>query len=190
VQGETRMLRRLKGSWLVLAGWLGGACLGGQTGEPTSGHCSEADAPWQVSVNGVSPEQLALAYRGEHRVKLHWSKDPVGITNAVTLTLDSREQSGTVACNDWLAVPVTFSLNADDGTIIEAGQGSLSAARGMLQPAWLSGRGQTFLIVGTFSQEAGDVIVSGTLGPLVDATSAVAADFSSDSDEFAGAGGT
>ncbi|HYP75102.1 MAG TPA: hypothetical protein VER12_04070 [Polyangiaceae bacterium] len=183
------MLRRRKGYWLVLAGWLGGACLGGQTGEPTSGHCSEADAPWQVSVNGVSPEQLALAYRGEHRVKLHWSKDPVGITDAVTLTLAPREQSGTIVCNNLLSVPVTFSLQADDGTVIEAGQGSLSAARGMLQPAWLSGRGRTFLIVGTFSQAAGDVIVSGTLGPLVDATSADAAEFSSDRNEFAGSGG-
>jgi len=190
VQGETRMVRRVKSSWVVVAGWLVGACLGGQTGEPTSADCTTSAAPWRVSVNGVSPEQLALAYAGGHRAKLHWSKDPLAITEAVTLTLDFGEQSGTIDdCNDLLSVSVNFSLQADDGTIIEAGQGSLSAARGLLQPARFSGSGQQFLIGGNFSQAAGEVIVSGTLEPSVDAATANSADFSSDSDGFAGAGG-
>jgi len=180
---------RLKSSWLVLAGWLAGACIfGGQTGEATSEDCSRSAAPWRVSVNGVSPEQLALAYQGEQRVKLHWSKHPVAIAEPVTLTLESREQSGMIVCL-LLSVPVTFSLRADDGTIIDAGQGSLTAGLGTLQSASLSGRGQHFLIGGYFSQPAGKVIVSGTLGPLVDAATPVFADFSSDSSEFAGAGG-
>jgi len=77
-----------------------------------------------------------------HRIKLRWSNDPVAITEAVTLTLDSREQSGTLVCSS-LSVPVTFSLQADDGAIIEAGQGSLTAAKGKLQPARLSGSGHS-----------------------------------------------
>jgi hypothetical protein len=165
------------------------ACLGGQTGEPASGDCPKQAAPWQVAINGVSAEQLARAYQGAHRVKLHWSKDPAAVTEPATLMLDSREQSGTIACNDSLSVPVTFSLEADDGSIIETGQGSLTAARGVLQPAWLSGRGQHFLIAAGFSQATDKVIVSGTLGPLVDAITPVVADFSSDSSGLAGAGG-
>jgi len=182
------MVWRLKNSWLVLASFLLGACLGGQTGEPASEDCGTA-APWRQSFDGVSPEQLALAYQGEHRVKLHWSKDPLAITEAATLTLSSREQSGTNACNVWLSVPVTFSLQADNGTIIEAGQGSLMADQGTLQPATLSGSGQHFRIVASFRQDAGTLIVSGTLEPRDAAATADSADFSSDSGGLAGAGG-
>jgi len=185
------MVRRLKSSWGVLAGWLVGACLGGQTGEPASADCSSSSAaPWRVSVNGVSPEQLALAYQGEHRVELHWSQDPVTVAEPVTLTLAYQEQRATIDdCYGPLSVAVNFSLLADDGTIIESGQGSLSAARGMLQPAKLLGSGQHFLIVGNFSQATGKVFVNGTLEPRADAATGDSADFSSDSDEFAGAGG-
>ncbi|HYQ30635.1 MAG TPA: hypothetical protein VER04_25565 [Polyangiaceae bacterium] len=185
------MLRRIKSSWLVLAGWLVSACLfGGQTGEPASLDCTTSAAPWRVSVNGVSPEQLALAYQGQHRVKLHWSKDPIAIAEAVTLTLDYREQSGTIdSCSGPLRMSVDFSLQANDGTLIDSGQGSLSAARGTLHPAAFSGSGQHFRIVGNFSQEAGALIVRGTLEPRVDAATGDSADFSSDSNGLAGAGG-
>ena len=186
------MVRRFKSSWLVLAGWLVGACLfGGQTGEPTSESCGRSQTPWRQSVNGVSPEQLALAYQGEHSAKLHWSKDPVSVAEPVTLTLDSRKQIGIVDnCNGGqLSVSVNFSLKADDGALIESGQGTLSAAPGMLQPATFSGSGQRFLVVGHFSLSAGKLIVSGTLEPRVDAGTGGSADFSSAADGFAGAGG-
>ena len=180
---------RRNSSWLVLAGWLVGACIGGQTGE-TSGPpepCSGA-LEWRLSVDGVSPEQLALAYQGEHRVQLHWSQGPVTASEAVTLTLDYRKQSGKLdSCSGLLSVTVDFSLRADDGTIIEAGQGTLSAERGLLTPATFAASGQHFRVVGYFSQEAGDVIVNGTLEPRAGAGDS--ADFSSDSGGLAGAGG-
>ncbi|HEY3254029.1 MAG TPA: hypothetical protein VGJ91_08785 [Polyangiaceae bacterium] len=186
------MVWRLKSSSvLLLAGWLVGACLGGQTGEPESDQvtCTHA-AAWDQSVDGVSSAQLAFAYQGEHRVQLHWSNDPVTVSEPVTLTLGYREQSGTVnRCNGQLSVSVNFSLRADDGTIIESGQGSLSAAVGMLQPATLSGSGQQFLIAANLGQNAGEVLVSGTLKPRADAATADSADFSNNADGVAGAGG-
>jgi hypothetical protein len=183
------MVRLLKWSGVVLAGWLVGACLGGQTGEPVSLDCNSSAATWRQSVDGVSPERLALAYQGEHRAKLHWSKDAASVTQPVTLTIDSREQSGTIGCIGQLSVPATFSLHAKDGTVIEAGEGSLSAPRGKLQPAALTGSGQHFRIVGNLSEEAGEVTVSGTLEPRPDAATEGSADFSSEFSGVAGAGG-
>jgi len=184
------MVRRLKGFLLVLACCPIGACLGGQTGEPTSGDCTTSAVRWQQAIDGVSPEQLALAYQGEHRVNLHWSKDPAAITQSVTLTLNYPQQSATTNdCHGPLSVSVNFSLQADDGTLIESANGSLSAERGTLQPATLSGSGQHFRIAAKFSQAASKVLVSGTLGPLANAMAPVSANFSSDSEGFAGAGG-
>jgi len=185
------MVRRHKSSWLVLTGWLVSACFGGQTGEPASldVRCTTVVAPWRLAVNGVSPEQLALTYQGEHRAKLHWAKNPDTVTEPVTLTLEYREQSGTFeTCFGPLSVSVNFSLRADDGTLIDSGQGSLSAARGVLDRATYAGRGQHFLITGNFSQATGKVRVSGTLEPTQPAT-ADSAKFSSDSDELGDAGG-
>ena len=183
---------RLKSPWLVLAGWLAGACIfGGQTGEATSDTvpCRVAVA-WHLSVDGVSPEQLALAYQGEQRVQLHWSQSPVTVAEPVTLTLGYREQRATRdACSGLLSVAVDFSLRADDGTIIDAGQGTLSTERGLLTPATFAASGQHFRVVGHFNQDAGKVIVSGTLEPHADPATADSADFSSDATGFAGAGG-
>jgi len=183
------MVRRRQSSWLVFTGWLVGACLGGQTGEPTSLTCTNRAAPWRQSVDGVSPEQLALAYEGVHRVKLHWAKTPDTVTEPATLTLHYREQSGTAQdCGGALSVAVDFSLRADDGTLIDSGQGLLRAARGVLDRATYSGSGQHFVITGSLSDAMGKVMVSGTLEPRKPAT-ADTADFSSDSDELGDTGG-
>jgi len=174
------MVRRHKSSWMVLAGCLVGACLGGQTGEPMAGEviCTFRTA-WQESVDGVSPEQLALTYQGEHRAKLHWEKNPDTVTEPVTLTLDYREQSGTTdLCNGGLSLSVNFSLRADDGTLIDSGQGSLSAARGEIEHATYSGLGQHFWISGSLSAAMGKVMLSGRLEPRKP-TTADFADFSS-----------
>src|SRR3954468_18341530 len=144
------MLRRQSARVLVLASWLVSACLGGQSGEPASDTCPSNAVPWQQSVDGVSPEQLAVTYQGEHPAKLHWSKNAGAVTEPVTLTLDYRSQSGR-SCNGQLSVSVDFSLRANDGTIIDSGQGSLSVASGGLERALYSGRGQHFRVVGTFS---------------------------------------
>lgn len=180
------MVRRHKSSWLVLAGWLVSACIGGQSGEPTSDTCTLEAVAWQQSVDGVSPEQLALAYQGEHPAKLHWSKNPAAITEPVTLTLDHREQSG-ASCGALLSVATDFSLRANDGTIIDSGQGSLSVFYGVLERASYSSRGQHFRIVGIFSGAMGEVTVSGALEPLEPAA-ADSADFSSDSAADSGGG--
>jgi len=188
VQSETRMVRRHQRSWAVFAGWLVGACLGGQTGEPTSLTCSSRAAPWRQAVDGVSPEQLALTYEGEHRAKLHWAKNPGTVAEPATLTLDYREQSGTTDdCSGALGVAVDFSFRADNGTLIDAGQGLLRASRGVLDRATYSGSGQHFLITGSLSEAMGKVLVGGTLEPRESAT-ADTADFSNDS-EIGGTGG-
>ena len=180
------MVRRQKCSWVILVGWLVGGCFGGQTGEPLSGECIPRTVPWRESVNGVSPEQLAVTFQGEHLAKLHWSKNPGAVSEPVTLTLTPREQSGTTnTCSAPLSVAVSASLRANDGTLIDSGQGSLSAARGVLEHATYSGRGQHFRIVANFSAAMGEVMVSGRLEPLEPAT-ADSADFSSDSDGDAG----
>lgn len=176
------MVRRHQSSWVVFAGWLVGACLGGQTGEPASLTCTSRAAPWRQSVDGVSPERLALTYEGEQRVKLHWAKTPDTVTEPATLTLDYREQSGTTHdCGGALSVAVDFSFRADDGTVIDSGQGLLRAARGVVDRATYSGSGQHFLITGSLSEAMSKVTVSGTLEPREPAT-ADTADFSSDSD--------
>lgn|GEM_PF-1797511 len=183
------MVARHPSTWLVFAGWLVGACLGGQTGEPASLTCTNRAAPWGQSVYGVSPEQLALTYEGEHRVKLHWAKTPDTLTERATLTLDHREQSGTTDdCSGALSVAVDFSFRADDGTLIDFGQGVLRAPRGVLDRATYSGSGQHFAITGSLSDEMGKVMVSGTLEPRNPAT-ADTTDFSSDSAETGGTGG-
>jgi hypothetical protein len=179
------MVRRHRIFWVVLAGWLVGACIGGQTGEPTSDDCTNS-VRWQQSLEGVSPEQLALTYRGEHPAKLHWSKNPEGVSEPVTLTLSYPEQSGAIEnCFRALSVAVNFSLRAKDGALIDSGQGSLSAARGVLEHADYSGRGQHFRIVGNFNAAMGEVTVSGVIEPGDPAT-ADSADFSSYSDNDAG----
>jgi len=151
--------------------------------------CSSRAAPWRQSVDGVSPEQLALTYEGEHPAKLHWAKNPSTVAEPATLTLDDREQIGTTDnCSGALSVAVDFSFRADDGTLIDSGHGLLRAARGVLDRATYSGSGQHFLISGSLSEAMGKVLISGTLEPREPAT-ADTADFSSDSDELGDAGG-
>ena len=163
----------------LLGAWLLGACLGGQTGEPTSDHvdCVEG-VPARETVQGVSPEQLALAYQGEHHAELQWASDPTTVTQQIALTITPTDKSGVKdACWYELRVPVHFSLVSADGSVMETGEGVLSAALGTLGPARFTARGQRFDVYAEFTQVSGALVVSGTLTPVAGNTNDTSGSF-------------
>jgi hypothetical protein len=162
-------------SWALLLAALTASCLGGQTGQPTAGHCQSkaqaADAEW----GGLTVEQLARAFAGTHTAPLYWIEEPIGSTTHTPvafddmLTLRVRYEGAPgelVDCDSRLEVPVALELATSNSELTDQGAAVLVFGDTQ-QPlrAFISFGGSVVAVSGTVSETAAGEPPEGTLQP-------------------------
>ncbi len=157
-------------------------CSGGQTGQPTSGHCVRAvriDEP----VEGISAQALLDSCSGEHTATLHWSSgSPIPMDQEITITITiapAQLENKADSCARMLLVPIDVNVASSDGQLVEHGIAQLAATFGALQPATFSFVGERYSVSATLRGAPGNVNISGSLESLPDAGVDGSATFSS-----------
>lgn len=129
---------------VVLAAALATACLGGQTGQPTSGSgsCEPASLAPTAAWGGTTVLAAAQAFEGTYRAGLQWRVEarastvqtPVELPDSVQLTINYDNVKVGRSCADELNVPVSVTLTTSDSGLAESGSGTLTiwpAAQGL-----------------------------------------------------------
>jgi hypothetical protein len=126
-----------RGAVGVLLATLVSACLGGQTGQPSSLDCggtlSASDA-W----NGTTVQLAAQSFEGTYNAGLQWqveprsatSHTPVDFQDSVQLVIAYQGARGSRDCSDQLSVPVSLTLTTSESGIIETSAATLIIERG------------------------------------------------------------
>jgi len=122
-----------RGATLVLAAALATACLGGQTGQPSSITCGAPAAAATDAWSGTTVQAAARAFEGTQGASLRWYDEPrsvaaptpVEFVDSVQLTISYDGDSGSVGCSNVLSVPVSVQVTTSDSGVAEAGSGTL-----------------------------------------------------------------
>jgi hypothetical protein len=126
-----------RGAVGLLAAALATACLGGQTGQPSSLECDpqvlEAGAAW----NGSTVRRAAQAFEGPYSAGLQWREEPrasttqtpVDFPDSVQLTITYSDAKVTRTCSDQLIVAVSVALTSSASSLAESGMGTLTISR-------------------------------------------------------------
>jgi len=119
--------------WAVLAG----ACLGGQTGQPTSLDCGASGLSPTATWSGTTVATAARAFEGTYRAGLLWQVEPRAATSHTPVELsDSAELviaygggKATRNCDDQLLVPVSVTLTTSASGVSDSGPATLTITR-------------------------------------------------------------
>jgi hypothetical protein len=126
-----------RGAIGVLSAALATACLGGQTGEPTSGGCPgtqvSSSAAWGKTTVGAAAE----AFAGTYEAPLLWHEEPRSASTQPPLDFEDRLQltiayddaSAIRDCASGLHVPVTVTLTSSESGIAESGDAWIELSR-------------------------------------------------------------
>ena len=125
-----------RGAVVGLAAALATACLGGQTGQPSSATCDaqvlEAGAAW----NDTTVRGAARAFEGSYSAGLEWWEEarsstmqtPVEFSDSAQLTITYSDAKVTRDCRNQLIVAVAVTLTSNSSSLAESGQGTLTIA--------------------------------------------------------------
>jgi hypothetical protein len=120
-------------SW-VLSAALTTACLGGQTGQPTSLDCERSEQPADATWRELTAEQLGRAFEGSHVAPLYWVREVLGAPTATPIELDDTLSLGVrydgepgvlSSCDTLFEVPVTIELSTSASGLVDQGRGVL-----------------------------------------------------------------
>jgi hypothetical protein len=119
---------------VVLAAALATACLGGQTGQPTSGSCDSESLQPGAAWGGTTVQGAAQSFEGTYTASLQWQAEPryaathtpVELSDSVQLTINYDGAAGSNSCVGQLSVPVSVTLTSSDSGLAESGNGSLT----------------------------------------------------------------
>jgi hypothetical protein len=158
--------------WALIFAALTASCLGGQTGQPTSGHCQSETLDADTEFEGFTAEQLGHAFEGTHTAPLHWMKEPAGSASPLafddTLTLRLRYEGapGVLDCSSLFEVPVTLELSTSNSELTDQGATALVFSDTQ-QPlrAFISFGGSVVAVSGTVAEIAVGEPPEGTLQP-------------------------
>jgi hypothetical protein len=121
----------------VLVAALASACLGGQTGEPTSLRCGSAELSPRATWSKTTVEAAARTFAGTYAAGLQWQAESRGATAHSAVEFEDGAQlivsyGGDDAhhdCFDQLSVPVTVTLTTTPSGILDTGVGELTIVR-------------------------------------------------------------
>ncbi|HKY38712.1 MAG TPA: hypothetical protein VJN18_22370 [Polyangiaceae bacterium] len=128
-----------RGAIGVLSAALAAACLGGQTGQPSSASCGSAElsspAAWADTTVGAAAE----AFAGAYEAPLLWRDEPrtasaptpIDLQDRLQLTIAYDGARATRDCEGRLHVPVTVTVTTSESGIAESGGATLDLSRSM-----------------------------------------------------------
>lgn len=124
---------------VLAAAALATACLGGQTGQPTSGSgCDSTELEPGDSWHGATVRATAQAFEGTYSARLEWQEEPrsstlqtpVALVDSIQLTITYSNEEATRSCADELSVPVSVSLSSSASGLVDSGKGTLTLSSG------------------------------------------------------------
>lgn len=118
-----------RGAVGVLAAALATACLGGQTGQPTSGHCDSSTVTATDAWSGTTVGAAVRAFEGTQGASLRWYSEarsaaesaPVEFADNVQLTISYHGDSASLGCTNDLRVPVSIQVTTSNSGVVEEG---------------------------------------------------------------------
>ena len=121
----------------MLVAALASACLGGQTGEPSSFTCERAELSPSATWSNTTVEAAARAFEGTYASGLQWQAESRSATTHSAIEFEDDAQltvsyGGDKAhrdCFDELSVPVTVTLTTTQSGILDTGLGTIPIVR-------------------------------------------------------------
>lgn len=121
----------------VLLAALATACLGGQTGQPSSLDCSPTRVSATAAWSGTTVQAAAQAFARTYTSALHWRVEARSEPTHTRVDLPDNAElriayAGAPAqrdCFDRLEVPVTVTLATSDSGLAESGEATLEISR-------------------------------------------------------------
>lgn len=123
-------MRRLFGPILALFVALTPSCLGGQTGQPSSGSCDLRPLPVAETWRGRTAQELAAAFEGTHHATLDWMEEDtpaadttaVPFDDAISISISATTVAGVVdSCVGTLDIPVQLEISTTESGLGESG---------------------------------------------------------------------
>lgn len=130
----------------LLCAVLAAGCLGGQTGQPSSGRCAPADLDATSAWSGTTVEAAAQVFEQPYTGSLQWQVEPrtspnhtpVDFADTAVLAIVYSGGSASRDCTDQLELPVSVTLSSSQSGIAESGDATLTL--------WRSSQGLTALL--------------------------------------------
>lgn len=122
-----------RGAVGLLAAALATACLGGQTGQPTSLDCGATSLAPTAAWGGTTVQAAAEGFEGTHGAGLEWRVEarssmvqtPVELVDNVQLTITYDNAKADRSCSNQVSVPVSVTVTTSDSGLAEGGPGTL-----------------------------------------------------------------
>lgn len=126
-----------RGAVGVLAAALTTACLGGQTGQPSSDRCAPVELSPTAVWSSTTVEAAARAFEGTYASGLQWQAEArfapphtlIELEDAARLTVSYEGDEASRDCNDRLSVPVLVTLTTTESGLADSGVGELTIVR-------------------------------------------------------------
>ena len=127
-----------RGALGVLSVALATACLGGQTGQPSSLHCEGTALSPTAAWSGTTVQAAAQAFEGTYAATLRWrieprsasTQTPVKFEDAAQLDVSYDGAGATRDCMGQLRVTVSVLLSSNASGIMDAGEATLTIPAG------------------------------------------------------------
>jgi len=162
----------------LLSAALATACLGGQTGQPTSASCGgeqlSSSSVWHDTTVGAA----AAVFAGTYEAPVLWQPAVVDSQDRLQLTIFYDGGSVRRGCDGSLTVPVTVTLATSESGIAESGAATLEIAgpSGALVGK-LSYLGERVALDATLTEVTAGVTLAGELESLDAELPGASADF-------------
>jgi hypothetical protein len=126
-----------RGAVGVLAAALTTGCLGGQTGQPSSGRCAPVELSPSAVWSSTTVEAAVRAFEGTYASGLQWqaesrfatSRTPIQLEDAARLTIAYDGDDASRDCSDRLSIPVLVTLTTTESGLADSGVGELTIVR-------------------------------------------------------------
>jgi hypothetical protein len=151
----------------LLSAALATACLGGQTGQPSSATCGgeqlSSSAVWRDTTVGAAAAVFAATYEAP----VLWQPPVADSQDRLQLTIVYDGGSVRRGCDDRLTVPVTVTLTTSESGIAESGAATLEiAGRSGALVAELSYVGERVALDARLNEVTAGVTVAGDFESL------------------------
>lgn len=118
----------------VLAAALASACLGGQTGQPTSAECESEELSPASAWSNTTVDAAARSFEGTYASGLQWQTEsrtamthsPIEFEDGAQLIVAYGGDQAREDCYQQLSVPVTVTLTTTRSDILDSGVGQLT----------------------------------------------------------------
>lgn len=150
----------------VLLAALGSGCLGGQTGQPSSGTCDRDSVPASATWGGTTVGAAAKAFDGPYEAPLLWQ---TGMSSAEQLRLTIAHDAGSILrnCVNQLHVPVTVNVTTSESGISESGDATLELSISSdTVTGTLKYESERLVLTATLTQVSSGVALKGDLDAL------------------------